>query len=110
MNVITLSSAVLIKLPASLRGDSIRSGQGETGYIKGVVTEKAIPVSRRVLCYHRLSGGLVGSVWSDDNGNYVFNELIAGVDYFVTAVDQNIDAVQYNAVTQDLITASEVIL
>lgn len=110
MNVTVLRGATSIKLPASLRGNLIKNGQGETGYIKGIVTEKTVPVSRRVLCYHRLSGGLVGSVWSDSNGNYTFTELIAGVEYFVTAVDQNKDAVQYNAVTQDLVVASEVIL
>ena len=110
MDVIALSGSVLISIPTSLRGDYSKNGQGDTGYIKGIITEKEIPVSRRVMCYHRATGILVGSVWSGVDGGYTFTDLIADVDYFITAVDEHVDAVQYNAVTQDLVTASEVII
>ena len=85
------------------------AGKGANGYISGIVTELGVVVSRRVNCYHRMSGILVSSVWSDNNGKYRFDGLIAGVKYYVTSLDSNDDAVQYNAVTQDLITASEAI-
>ena len=84
-------------------------GEGADGRIVGVVTENGIAVSRRVMCYHRKSGALVRTVISGTDGSYELNGLVAGVKYFVTSVDENNDAVQYNAVTQDLITASEVI-
>ena len=84
-------------------------GEGSDGEILGVVTEKGIGVSRRVMCYHRKSGALVRTVLSEGNGRYEINNLVAGVEYFVTSIDENNDAVQYNAVTQDLIIASEVI-
>lgn len=109
MNAIALGSAVLITLPAGLRGDNIKNGQGDTGYIKGKTTEKGVPVSRRVMCYHRLTGELVASTWSELDGSYQLNGLVSNVAYFVTSIDENNDSVQYNAVTQDLIVASEVV-
>ena len=83
-------------------------GVGSNGYISGKTLEVGLPVSRRVMCYHRKSGVLVGSVLSGIDGYYRIPNLIAGIKYFVTSVDESNDAVQYNAVTQDLITASEV--
>lgn len=85
-----------------------QAGQGSTGYIAGVVTELGVGVSRRVMCYHRMSGILVTSTTSSSNGAYRLNGLIAGVKYYVTSIDESNDGIQYNAVTQDLITASEV--
>lgn len=110
MTTISLSGAVLIPLPVSLHGDYSKNGQGDTGYIKGIVTERTVPVSRRVLCYHRLTGELVASTWSALDGSYQLDNLVASAAYFVTSLDENTDAVQYNAVTQDLVVASEVIL
>lgn len=101
--------AITLAAPNTL-GISLRlvEKRGDDGYIKGIVTEGANPVVRRVMCYHRRTGALIDSTLSDSNGNYRFDNLIAGIKYFVTSVDENKDAVQYNAVTQDLITASEV--
>lgn len=87
-----------------------KQGEGADGFITGVVTEKELPVIRRVMCYHRKSGKLLKTTWSDINGHYLFDGLVANLAYFITSVDENVDAVQYNAVTQDLVTASEVIL
>lgn len=87
----------------------LSAGQGNNGYIKGKVTEQSLPVVRRVMCYHRTSKSLVNVVWSDVSGNYFIDGLIAGSKYYVTSIDDNSDSTQYNAVTQDLITASEVI-
>lgn len=86
-----------------------RVGEGVNGTISGVVTELGSPVTKRVMCYHRYSGRLTAISYSNSNGEYRFNNLIKGVKYFITSVDENNDAIQYNAVTQDLITASEVV-
>lgn len=86
-----------------------KQGEGADGFITGIVTEKELPVIRRVMCYHRKSGKLLKTTWSDINGHYRFDGLVANLAYFITSVDENADAVQYNAVTQDLIAASEVI-
>lgn len=108
MSTISLSGAVLIPLPISLRGDYSKNGQGDTGYISGLVTEQGVPVVMRVFCYHRLTGLLIESKWSNDDGSYRFDNLVAGVKYYITSIDENNDGTQYNAVTQDLIVASEV--
>ncbi len=110
MEFIKLADALVARLPVYLQGNNANTGQGDTGYITGIITEKEIPVSRRVMCYHRLTGDLVGKTWSGIDGSYTFTDLIADVEYFVTSIDENVDAVQYNAVTQDLVAASEVIL
>lgn len=86
-----------------------RVGEGVDGTISGVVTELGLPVARRVMCYHRYSGRLTAIGYSDNNGRYRFNGLIKDVKYYVTSVDESNGDEQYNAVTQDLITASEVI-
>lgn len=88
----------------------VKQGEGADGFIAGIVTEKELPVIRRVMCYHRKSGTLLKTTWSDINGHYRFDGLVANLAYFITSVDENVDAVQYNAVTQDLVAASEVIL
>lgn len=82
------------------------TGRGRGGYIAGRVFEKEIPVARRVMCYHRRTGSLVNSTYSDDDGNYYFDDLEPNTNYFVISLDENNDAVQYNAVVQDLIAAS----
>ena len=109
MDISILSKRVFhLPLSIALRGDRIKNGQGDNGYIVGVVTELSLPVIRRVMCYHRLTGALLATTISDSGGNYRFDNLIAGVKYFVTSVDEADDGVQYNAVTQDLVVASEV--
>lgn len=109
MSVTVLGKATTLKLPQSMRVQS-KIGEGVDGFIAGIVTEKELPVIRRVMCYHRKSGELLKTTWSDINGHYRFDGLVANLAYFITSVDENVDAVQYNAVTQDLVTASEVIL
>lgn len=86
--------------------EELNSGIGRGGFIAGRVFEKEIPVSRRVLCYHRRTGNLVHYTYSDIDGNYRFDDLEPNANYFVVALDENNDAVQYNAVVQDLIAAS----
>lgn len=83
-----------------------QSGVDRGGYISGRVTEKELPVSRRIMCYHRRTGALVGSTLSNENGDYRFNDLSPNASYFVVSLDENNDVVQYNAVVQDLIAAS----
>lgn len=111
MASIILSSGFPFGLASLSDGNNgLASGIGTDGYIIGKVTENGVGVSRRVMCYHRHSGALVGTTWSNDDGAYLFDGLIAGVKYYLTAIDGNTDAVQYNAVTQDLVVASEVVL
>lgn len=86
--------------------EKLNSGTGKGGYISGRVFEKEIPVSRRVMCYHRRTGLLINSTYSDIDGNYRFDDLEPNANYFVVALDENNDSVQYNAVVQDLIAAS----
>ena len=80
------------------------------GAILGQTTKNGVPVSVRVMCYHRMSGRLIKITNSDINGYYRFDRLSAGAKYYVTSLDEVGDGVQYNAVTQDLITAGEVVL
>jgi len=104
-----LPAASVFSLPYKTIADSQTEGRGGNGFISGKVTESGLAVARRVLCYHRRTGKLCGTTWSDENGYYIFNGLIAKSNYYVTSIDENLDAVQYNAVTQDLIEASEVV-
>lgn len=99
---------LLIGVPRAIQILTEIDGQGTNGYIKGKVTENNIGVSRRVMCYRRRTGVLLYKTMSDENGDYYIGGLIAGLKYFVTSIDENEDSMQYNAVTQDLITASEV--
>lgn len=98
----------LVGVPQVIARITYIDGQGATGYIKGKVTENNIGVSRRVMCYRRRTGVLLYKTMSDENGDYYIGGLIAGLRYFVTSIDENEDGIQYNAVTQDLIVASEV--
>lgn len=109
INANLLPSLLNISLGSDIYGSVVLLGVGDNGFISGIVTEQGKPVSRRVICYHRRTGARVASTWSSDDGKYRFDNLIADVTYLVTSVDENNDAVQYNAVTQDLITASEVV-
>ncbi len=86
----------------------INDNTTKTGFISGQTTKDGIAVSARVMCYHRMSGRLINTTYSDDSGYYRFMGLIAGVKYYVISLDENNNGTQYNAVTQDLITASEV--
>ncbi|MGP5535318.1 hypothetical protein ACTXMF_12125 [Psychrobacter celer] len=83
-------------------------GPKYSGVITGKVLEQGVPVSRRVLCHQRDTGVLVGSTWSDANGNYVFNGLDDSKKYYVVSLDEDMSSTQYNAVVQDLIPANEV--
>lgn len=103
------SSIVSAKLPVSYLGASRKAGQGDDGYIVGKVTEQGVPVSRRVMCYHRVSGVLVRTVRSDTSGDYRIDGLLKNTRYYITSIDEIGTDIQYNAVTQDLITASEVV-
>lgn len=108
MRIYKVKKPRFVQVPNRLQFITLKNGQGDNGYISGVVTENSLPVSRRVMCYHRLTGDLLASTWSKADGSYRFDNLIAGVKYYITSLDENNDGIQYNAVTQDLITASEV--
>lgn len=97
-------------LSVRFRNDTAKTGEGDNGYISGVVTEGGVAVSRRVFCYYRRTGELIRVVRSDEQGLYRINGLRPSGIYYLTSVDNNDDGIQYNAVTQDLIVASEVAL
>lgn len=84
---------------------SRRIGIGGRGFIAGRVLEQGLPVVRRIMCYHRNSGELVSIVFSDNSGDYRFDNLKLNAKYYVLSLDENDDATQYNAVVQDMIVA-----
>lgn len=93
------------------RSNPVNINRGNNkGVITGKTLEQGQPVSRRVLCHQRDTGALVTSTWSDANGDYTFNGLDDTKKYYVVALDEDMSAVQYNAVVQDLIRANEVTL
>lgn len=68
-----------------------------------VVDKENTPIAGRVFCYERATGFLVGSTYSNANGDYIFFNLDDKKEYFVTAIDEDKRTQQENAVTQDLI-------
>ena len=104
------SIGLAIKVKSYRRSNSDRINRGNSkGAITGKTLEQGQPVSRRVLCHQRDTGALVASTWSNANGDYVFKGLDNTKKYYVVALDEDMSAIQYNAVVQDLIPASEVI-
>ncbi|AAZ18873.1 hypothetical protein Psyc_1020 [Psychrobacter arcticus 273-4] len=78
--------------------------------IVGTVKESGLPVSRRVFCYLRENGSLVATTTSNASGEYQFDGLALNPDYYIVSLDENGDTVQYNAVIQDLIRATKVMV
>ncbi len=65
--------------------------------IKGIVTEKKVPIPCRVRLFEKLSGRLIAETATDAQGNYEFDHLTA-VKFFLVA---HHPASLYNAVIQD---------
>lgn len=65
------------------------------GYIAGTIYERVgdtatkIPVARRVLLYHQLSGRLVAETFSNADGTYLFNLLNEDAEFMIVSVDHN---------------------
>lgn len=107
---IFVSGAILsMRLPHANNVNVSRDGQGNTGFIKGRTLEKDLPVSRRVMCYHRRTGNLIAKTWSDNDGYFEFNNLEPNVSLYITSIDNDGNVVNHAAVTQDLLTAHELI-
>lgn len=70
------------------------------GVIAGRTLNKGLPISRQVLLYQRATGELVDKIWSDDGGNYQFNNLVMGHEYYVLAIDYEHE---YKAPIQDML-------
>lgn len=70
------------------------------GVIEGQTLELNIPVSRKVMVYHRFTGKLLGATWSDEFGNYTVSELPSNTECYVVSIDHERG---YNAVVQDMI-------
>lgn len=91
-------------IPPSMNNTQARDGQDNSGFIAGRVLEKGLPVSRRVMCYHRRTGELLATTRSDADGYFRFDRLVEGIKVYVTSIDDNDDSVQHKAVTGDYIT------
>ena len=84
------------------------SGQGNSGYIEGIVTSSGVAVVRRVLCYHRYSGRLIGETTSDEEGRYRINNLQKETKYFLVSINDKVVLGEANLVVNDLVTATEI--
>ena len=102
----------IVTIPRALRLSHVYNpkiasdGQGDGGYIKGRTLEKDVPVSRRVMCYHKRTGRLIAKTWSDSEGYFEFNNLEPGLALYITSIDNDGNVVNHAAVTQDLLTAN----
>lgn len=93
--------ASTVKTPHRMNFNSTVNGMGVGGYITGRVLENSTPVSRRVMCYHRRTGSLISKTWSNENGDFRFDDLEPGIAIFLTSVNDKGLVVPFNAVTQD---------
>lgn len=100
-----MQSLANIKTPHQLNSDFNISGTGVGGYIAGQVLEKGVPVSRRVMCYHRRTGSLIAKTWSSEEGNFRFDGLEPGIGLFLTSVNDMGLTIPFNAVTNDLVVS-----
>ena len=108
MPIVKLKSAKVIKIPFVLRRYK-QQGEGENGFIEGKVLEKGLPVSRRVMCYHRRTGVLIKQTRSNGNGYFRFDGLASGIKVFITSVDDTGGSTMHKAVTGDFITVADAI-
>lgn len=84
-------------------GGSMLTGNGS---ISGIVRENGLPVSRRVMLYERTTGAYAAQVRSKADGTYIFKNTNKNLTYFIIAIDDFTDDVQYNLVGQDLISGN----
>ena len=75
-----------------------------SGSISGIVTEKEIPVSRRVMLYERQSGIYFGEVQSGTDGKFTFEDTVESLTYFAIALDDSEGEIPENLVGQDLLS------
>lgn len=65
------------------------------GYITGTIYERVgatatkIPVERRVLLYHQMTGRLVAETFSKADGSYIFNLLNEEAEFMIVSIDHN---------------------
>ena len=78
--------------------------QKGSGSISGVVTEKGVPVSRRVMLYERVSGTLFGQTQSNSTGHFTFDKTKEDLTYFAISLDETQDEIQYNLAGKDLLS------
>lgn len=75
------------------------------GTLSGVVKQEGTPVAGRwVRLYYRKNGFLITSKQSDQNGEFSFDGLDPGDEYFVIAFDDINQAPDFNAVISDRLT------
>ncbi|MFT0771298.1 hypothetical protein [Psychrobacter aquimaris] len=72
------------------------------GFVAGKVLIKGVPTARQVICVARANKKVIATTWSDDAGNYRFDNLVKGSEYICLAIDHTRN---YNAVVQDMIRA-----
>lgn len=93
-----------IALAPSVIFEFINDGQGDAGFIEGQVLENGLPVSRRVMCYHRRTGMLIKHTRSSDSGYFRFDGLASGIKVFIASIDDSGGSVMHKAVIGDFIT------
>lgn len=74
------------------------------GSISGIVLEKGVPVSRRVMLYERVSGTLFGQTQSNSTGHFTFDKTKEDLTYFAISLDETQDEIQYNLAGKDLLS------
>lgn len=105
-SIFASSKVASLRLPHITNTEVARDGQGQGGVIKGRTLEKGLPVSRRVMCYHRRTGNLIMKTWSDKDGYFIFDNLEPNIELYITSIDNNGNVLNHEAVTQDLLTAN----
>ena len=95
----------LMRIPHELNWNTAVNGKGVGGFVVGQVLENGVPISSRVMCYHRRTGTLIAKTWSDAEGNFRFDDLEPGVSLFLTTVNDKGLLIPFNAVTEDLIVS-----
>lgn len=106
MPIINSNKPKIFRLPLVYRNNTV-NGTGENGFIEGRILNKGVPVSRRVMCFHRRTGQLISTCWSDADGYYRFDNLTAGIKVFITSVDDTVASTMQKAVTGDFITVAD---
>lgn len=108
MNRVTniVGKSMSLRLAHSYNPKIASDGQGDGGFIKGRTLEKDVPVSRRVMCYHKRTGALISKTWSDSEGYFEFNNLEPDLELYITSIDNDGNPTNHAAVTQDLLIAA----
>ena len=77
-------------------------------YFSGYITEKDIPVSRKVSVYDRVTGGLEDTTTSSGSNGYYYLETTTSGTHFIVSFDDD-EGEDYNALILDKLIPQEVV-